>query len=133
MLTPTDRIAHLTTFVRPVVEHRLERYIAEWVHHEGSIIQPITPGAELSHGATSHSPERFLKVNKRPCRQTVVVVVYIYFLSCTHTHTHTQIYIYIFVYILLVYKLSMKETISVGWNRYRDWNPIAISPLGHHT
>ena len=34
---PTDRIAHTTAFVSPVVEHWLEREIAQWVHPEGSI------------------------------------------------------------------------------------------------
>ena len=29
---PTDRIAHTTTFVTPVVVHWLEREIAQWVH-----------------------------------------------------------------------------------------------------
>ena len=29
---PTDRIAHTTTFVTPVVEHWLEWEIAQWVH-----------------------------------------------------------------------------------------------------
>ena len=29
---PTDRIAHTTAFVTPVVEHWLERKIAQWVH-----------------------------------------------------------------------------------------------------
>ena len=33
---PTDRIAHTTAFVTPVVEVWLEREIAQWVHHEGS-------------------------------------------------------------------------------------------------
>ena len=32
-------------FVTPVVEHWLEREIAQWVHHEGSILRPITPCA----------------------------------------------------------------------------------------
>ena len=30
--TNTDRIAHTTAFVTPVVEHWLEQEIAEWVH-----------------------------------------------------------------------------------------------------
>ena len=30
-------------FVTPVVEHWLEREIAQWVHHEGSIRRPIAP------------------------------------------------------------------------------------------
>ena len=29
---PTDRIAHTTAFVKPVVEHWVEREIAQWVH-----------------------------------------------------------------------------------------------------
>ena len=37
---PTDRITHTTVFVTPVVEHWLEREIAQWVRQEGSIRQP---------------------------------------------------------------------------------------------
>ena len=32
-----DRIIHTMAFVKPVVEHWVEREIAQWVHHEGSI------------------------------------------------------------------------------------------------
>ena len=32
MHNPTDRIAHTTAFVTPVMEHWLEREIAQWVH-----------------------------------------------------------------------------------------------------
>ena len=39
----TDRIAHNTAFVMPVMEHWLEREIVQWVHHEGSIQRPIAP------------------------------------------------------------------------------------------
>ena len=31
------RIAHTMAFVTPVMEHWLEREIAQWIHHEGSI------------------------------------------------------------------------------------------------
>ena len=38
MYYPKDRITHTTAIVTPVVEHWLEREIAQWiVHHEGSI------------------------------------------------------------------------------------------------
>ena len=37
---PTDRITHT-----PAVEHWLEREIAQWVHHEGSIWRSIAPWA----------------------------------------------------------------------------------------
>ena len=40
---PTDRITHTTAFVTPVVEHWLEREIAQWGTHEGSIQRPIAP------------------------------------------------------------------------------------------
>ena len=43
--TIPDRKAHTTAFVTPVMEHWPEREIAEWVHHEGSIRQPIAPRA----------------------------------------------------------------------------------------
>ena len=36
---PTEKITHTTAFVTPVVDHLLEREIAQWVHHEESIIQ----------------------------------------------------------------------------------------------
>ena len=39
---PTNRIAYTTTFITPVVEQWLELEIAQWIHHEGSIWQPIT-------------------------------------------------------------------------------------------
>ena len=41
--TIPDRITHTTAFVTPVVEHWLEQEIAQWVHHEGLIRQPIAP------------------------------------------------------------------------------------------
>ena len=42
---PTDSITHTTAFGKPVVEHWLEREIAQWVHHEGLIPRPIAPWA----------------------------------------------------------------------------------------
>ena len=50
MLHPTDRITHTTAFVTPGVEHWLEREIAQWVHHVGSIHEQNT-----YHRATSRS------------------------------------------------------------------------------
>ena len=47
---PTGGIAHTMAFGTPVVEHWLEREIGQWVHHGGSIRQPIS-----YHGATSRS------------------------------------------------------------------------------
>ena len=47
---PTDRIAHTTAFVTPVVEHLLEGEIAQWVHRVGS----STMSERSYHGATPH-------------------------------------------------------------------------------
>ena len=41
--TIPERIAHTTAFVTPDGEHWLEREIAQWVHHKGSIRRPIAP------------------------------------------------------------------------------------------
>ena len=66
---PTDRIAHTTAFVTPVMEHWLEREIAKWVHpmkdrsddpshHERTLlprsyISLLTIGeCDTSHGVT---------------------------------------------------------------------------------
>ena len=42
---PTDRITHTTAFVTPFAATWaiLSDYIAQWVHHEGSIRRPIAP------------------------------------------------------------------------------------------
>ena len=42
---PTYRITHTTDFVTPIVEHWLEREVAQWVHHAGSIQRLIAPWA----------------------------------------------------------------------------------------
>ena len=37
---PTDRITHTTAFVTPVVEHWLEREIAQWVDIRNNMCKP---------------------------------------------------------------------------------------------
>ena len=39
--TDPDSIVYATAFVTPVMEHWLEREIAQWVNHEGSIRRTI--------------------------------------------------------------------------------------------
>ena len=53
MHRPTDRITHTTAFVTPVVEHWLEREIAQWVH----------PMKDRSDDPSHH--ERTLRKNER--------------------------------------------------------------------
>ena len=53
---PTDRIAHTTAFVTPVVKHWLEREIAQWVHPmKDRSDDPSHHERTLLHGATSRS------------------------------------------------------------------------------
>ena len=42
---PTDRIAPYSTTacVTPVIEQWMKQEITQWVHHEGSIQQPVSP------------------------------------------------------------------------------------------
>ena len=54
---PTDKITHTTALVTPVVEHWLEREIAQWVHHEGSIRRPIEPRANALTTVLHLTPE----------------------------------------------------------------------------
>ena len=50
---PTYMISHTTAFVTPVFGQWLEREIAQWVHHEGSIRRPIAPTASTSKTTTT--------------------------------------------------------------------------------
>ena len=59
---PTDKITHSTAFVTPVVEHWLEREIAQCVHHEGSIRRPIAPWANALT-TELHLAPRGMRVN----------------------------------------------------------------------
>ena len=70
MYHPTDRIAHTTAFVTPVVEHWLEREIAQWVHpmkdrsddpshHE----QMLSTGAIYTNTYSTLTPDPPLQVN----------------------------------------------------------------------
>ena len=52
---PTDRIIHNTAFVTPVVEHWLEREIAQWIH---PIRRPITPWANALTTELHLAPHR---------------------------------------------------------------------------
>ena len=74
---PTDRITHTMTFVTPVVEHWLEREIAQWVHpmkdrsddpphHERtSVVRAFAHGAM---GRQVHIKEPLLLIGKSsPC------------------------------------------------------------------
>ena len=63
MRHPTDRITHTTAFVTPVVEHWLEREIAQWVHPmKDRSDDPSHHERTLYLWATSGSPQRMMSL-----------------------------------------------------------------------
>ena len=95
---PTDRITHTTAFVTPVMEHWLEREIAQWVH----------PMKDRSHDPSHHErmllPRSYisLRLKKTTSSSLSLLVIfssfYYYFLNTSfnylfllwHQHTHTS-------------------------------------------
>ena len=68
MYHPIYRITHTMVFVTPVVEHWLQREIAQWVHHEGSIWWPNAPWVDAlawSHISLPKHQEFNFQMNKR--------------------------------------------------------------------
>ena len=78
---PTDRIAHTTAFVIPGVEHWLEQEIPQWVHHEGSIRQPIAPRADALTTELHLSPFIINWININGAGLDFLVCVYLLFCS----------------------------------------------------
>ena len=75
---PTDRVTHTTAFVTPVVEHWLEREIAQWVHpmkdrsdnpshHERGMNECLFQANERDRETVSTCPHTF-KVSDTPTR-----------------------------------------------------------------
>ena len=71
---PTDRIIHTTAFVTPVVEHWLEREIAQWVHpmkdrsddpshHENFFLIPTHLNKKNHTGTKQHFHSLLLSVS----------------------------------------------------------------------
>ena len=52
---PTDRITHTTAFVTPVVEHWLEREIAQWVDVIQAVICGMRDGAYERNAAVGRN------------------------------------------------------------------------------
>ena len=63
MRHPTDRIAHTTAFVTPVVEHWLEREIIQWVRPTKD------PSDDLSHHERTPLPRSYISLPEGECLQ----------------------------------------------------------------
>ena len=63
---PTDRIAHTTAFVTPVVEHWLEREIAQWVYPMKD--RPDDP----SHHERTLLPRSYISLSEFGCQRYTI-------------------------------------------------------------
>ena len=78
-IIPIDRITHTTAFVTPVMGHWLEREIAQWFHHEGSILRPITPWANALTTKLHLAPillQIYLVSNNLTCSNNLRFILY---------------------------------------------------------
>ena len=121
MLHPTDRIAHTTAFVTPVVEHWLEREIAQWVHpmkdrsddpshHERTLL----PRSYISLGwdpVQSREPSTYQPITGR-FRHCVIEVVF-------------SVCVYFRAYIHLKFLYSVLDT-----SHPSEWTQVKSSQLG---
>ena len=84
---PTDRITHTTSIVTPVVEHWLEREIAQ--SHEGSIRRTITPWANAL------TTELHLAPIAKECMHYVCMYVCMYWCMTTSIYCVCRVWLYI--------------------------------------
>ena len=77
---PTDRITHTTAFVTPVVEHWLEREIAQWVH-------PMKDRSDdPSHHERTLLPRSYISLLRPP--RHPYVFMYLFVFICIYLHTY---------------------------------------------
>ena len=104
---PTDKIAHTTAFVTPVVEHWLEREIAQWVHpmkdrsdnpsHHERTLLPRSYISLLIRRVTSYSSKVAVLITfhitvtwKRCQNITMFYTLFCYVNMATVTISHSQ-------------------------------------------
>ena len=148
MHNPTDRITHTTAFVTPVVEHWLEREIAQWVHHGGSIRRPIAPwanaltteiplapwlhGVLFCKGATRGSNKSMCVAIYRILPEfTIIVQLVKLFINC---HIRESFQTVLVVDALLIWKWTLpvyKKLMEIFWqtDRTRGYWPKCFDKL----
>ena len=95
---PTDRITHTTAFVTPVVEHWLEREMAQWVH----------PMKDWSDDPPHHEWMLYLWATVFGERVVEPVITnFLFFAQCIIAHT---------IWWLLCFKFSLRSKCPSGLN-----------------
>ena len=94
---PTDRITHTTAFVTPVVEHWLEREIAQWVHpmKDRSDDPSHHDPNEIKMFGNIHGAFRFLFVSilLYSC-QVKLLLLFCFLFFCCFLLSHNQTYFF---------------------------------------
>ena len=114
---PSDRIAHTTAFVTPVVKHWLEREIAQWVH----------PMKDRSDDPSHH--ERTLLPRSYISLLLWWMFAFIFVIMFKHADLGTHLsylgYLMFFLAVSDKEKSVMASHLPTGnWSLYRDANPV---------
>ena len=95
---PTDRIAHTTAFVTPVVEHWLEQEIAQWVH----------PTKDRSDDPSHHErtllPRSYISLpSSRITRFCVFLCVWLLLLNYYYYFFYFFIFFFLLIYLFIIF------------------------------
>ena len=94
-------------FVTPVIEHWLEWEIAQWVHREGLIWQPVPPWADTLHRAILHSKKKKMMMMEQ--EEDGKTEKYPYLQHTMHIHL---------LHILFYTDMNMIQVRSYNWHRH---------------
>ena len=109
----TDRIAHTTAFVTPVLEHWLEREIAQWVH-------PMKDRSDdPSHNERTLLPRSYISLLMYVCMYMYVCIyvclfvymyicIYVCMCVCLCVFIYVCVSMYVHIYVCM-YIMSMYE------------------------
>ena len=113
---PTDRIAHTTAFVTPVVKHWLERDIAQWVH-------PMKDRSDdQSHHERTLLPRSYISLERgrERAREYICLYIpcYVYYIYVIldiyvpYLYVCMYVYVCIILYFVLVYLCQCNRFIN---------------------
>ena len=102
-----DRITHTTAFVTPVVEHWLEREIAQWVHPIAPWANAITTELHLAPTkvqvhASKDDVQAFPSLTYPSlCLKIIYIYIYIYIYVCVCVCVCVCVYVCVWAWLLI--------------------------------
>ena len=103
---PTDMVAHTTVFVTPVMEHWLEREIAQWVH----------PMKDRSDDPSNHErtllPLSYISLQNFTCMYVCMYIcMYVCMYACMYACTYLRMYACVCVCVCVCYLTILNRII----------------------